>query len=395
MTSKGSPCVCGPEKRTNTMKGLFLVYHGFSAYSGISKKIAYQCDALRHYGIDMQLCHLEIAPDGTQCRYVGEQVIRDFGRGIGAKILKRISFHDIVDYIRREGVGFVYIRHDINASPVTISLLRRIKRLGARIALEIPTYPYDAELTHARTAERLHHTIDRLFRCRMARYVDRIVTFSDEEQIFGRPTIRISNGIDFNQVRLKSERHNASHEIRLLAVANIHFWHGFDRVIEGLGAYYATPHDCMVTLRIVGDSAEMTLNDLQRRIAHHGLEEHVTLVGTRSGAALDEEFEWCNMGIASLGRHRNGITRIKTLKNREYAARGIPFVYSETDSDFDAMPYVMKAPADESAIDIAALIRFYDHIDLTPAQIRASVEENLSWKQQMACVAMQMGITNL
>lgn len=50
------------------------------------------------------------------------------------------------------------------------------------------------------------------------------------------------------------------------------------------------------------------------------------------------------MGIASLGRHRNGITRIKTLKNREYAARGIPFVYSENDSDFDGMPYVMKAP---------------------------------------------------
>lgn len=64
------------------------------------------------------------------------------------------------------------------------------------------------------------------------------------------------------------------------------------------------------------------------------------------------------MGIASLGRHRNGITGIKTLKNREYAARGIPFVYSERDSDFDGMGYVMKAPADDTPLDIAALVRF-------------------------------------
>ncbi len=44
------------------------------------------------------------------------------------------------------------------------------------------------------------------------------------------------------------------------------------------------------------------------------------------------------MGIASLGRHRNGITRIKTLKNREYAARGIPFVYSERTATSTAWP---------------------------------------------------------
>lgn len=29
------------------MKGLFVVFHGFSAHSGISKKIFSQCDALK------------------------------------------------------------------------------------------------------------------------------------------------------------------------------------------------------------------------------------------------------------------------------------------------------------------------------------------------------------
>jgi hypothetical protein len=67
---------------------------------------------------------------------------------------------------------------------------------------------------------------------------------------------------------------------------------------------------------------------------------------------LDELFEQADMGIGSLARHRSGITHIKTLKNREYAARGLPFIYSEMDSDFEGKPYILKAKADESPIEI-------------------------------------------
>lgn len=72
----------------------------------------------------------------------------------------------------------------------------------------------------------------------------------------------------------------------------------------------------------------------------------------------------------------------QNFKNREYAARGIPFIYSETDEDFDPMPYIMKVPADESPIDIHRLIRFYMELDLSPRKIRDSIK-NLSWKEQM------------
>lgn len=372
------------------MKGLFLVYHGFSAHSGISKKIAYQCDALRRNGVELELCHLDIAPDGTQRRIVGDRPIRDFGRGIRAKVLKRVSFGDVVHHVRDQGIGLVYIRHDFNANPATVRLVRQLHKTGARIVLEIPTYPYDAEFADASAAERLSHVTDQLFRRRMCRYIDRIVTFSGETEIFGRPTIRISNGIDFRSVTLKNNTHRSSHELNLLAVANIHAWHGFDRVIEGLRRYYAAPHDCVVRLRIAGDGIRSLIDDYRRRIEEYGLAEYASLVGTRSGAELDEEFEWCDMGIASLARHRSGITDIKTLKNREYAARGIPFVYSERDSDFDGRSYVLKAPADDSPLDIAALVRFCDSVRLTPAQIRATVEQTLSWDEQMKQVLTQL-----
>lgn len=372
------------------MKGLFVVFHGFSAHSGISKKIFSQCDALRRNGADVELCHLEIAADGTQRRMVGGRAIRTFGQGLRAKVAKRVSLGDITRHIRDEGVEFLYIRHDHNASPVLIHWLRKVKKLGVRIALEIPTYPYDAEFAQSPFVRRLKLRIDRTFRRRMARWVDRIVTFSDDPEIFGRPTIRISNGIDFRSIPLKTQRHGSPHEIRLLAVANIHFWHGLDRVIEGLKVYYAGPHQCIIRLRIAGDGIESLIDGYRRTIEEYGLSEYAEVIGPRSGAELDAEFEWCDMGIASLGRHRNGITRIKTLKNCEYAARGIPFVYSENDSDFDGMPYVMKAPADDTPLDIAALVRFCDGVNLTPAQIRASVEGTLSWDRQMKQVLTEL-----
>jgi hypothetical protein len=81
------------------------------------------------------------------------------------------------------------------------------------------------------------------------------------------------------------------------------------------------------------------------------------------------------------------------LKNREYAARGIPFIYSEEDSDFDHQPYVLKAPADESPIDIAGIIRFLDSYHEQPADIRQSVDY-LSWKTQMQRVLDELIIEN-
>ena len=120
-------------------------------------------------------------------------------------------------------------------------------------------------------------------------------------------------------------------------------------------------------------------------IKTHHLEPYVILYGKKHGKELDEIFDQCDFGIGSLGRHRVGIEHIKTLKNREYAARGIPFVYSETDTDFDKMPYVLKVPANETAVKIEDIIQFYQHLTTTPQQIRDSIAD-LSWKHQMGKV---------
>lgn len=63
------------------MKILFLVYHGFSEVSGISKKIHHQVKGLRENGYEVHLCYYGYAENGHKCRYIDDEVIEDYGKG--------------------------------------------------------------------------------------------------------------------------------------------------------------------------------------------------------------------------------------------------------------------------------------------------------------------------
>ena len=364
------------------MKILFLIFHGFDPNNGISKKISYQLEAFKANGHETHLCYMD--EHGSKRRIADDLVIADYGTGRKGKIFKRTEFRSIVDYAIKERIEFVYIRSNHNANPFTINMVRRMKKSGMKVVMEIPTYPYDQE--YFNKAMRRQLIQDKMFRNLFAKQLDAIVTFSEEDIIFGQQTIRISNGIDFDSVRMKKKSHHPANELHLIGVAEIHRWHGFDRVIRGLADYYATPKETKVFFHVVGyffspvEEAEIT-----EIIKTHHLELYVILYGKKHGKELDEIFDQCDFGIGSLGRHRVGIEHIKTLKNREYAARGIPFVYSETDTDFDKKPYVLKVPANETAVKIEDIIQFYQHLTTTPQQIRDSIAD-LSWKHQMGKV---------
>lgn len=369
------------------MKALFLIFHGFDEANGISKKIRYQVKALKECGLDTRICHYDISPDGNRCWMMDDKVLVNLGKGMLAKIRKRYDFSSISDYVIREGIKLVYIRSYHNANPFTICMVKRMKRKGAKVVMEVPTYPYDQEYTTRYM--KLDLFVDKKFRHRLARVLDGIVTFSNEKVIFGQKTIRISNGIDFDAVPLKKQINDTTCELHLLGVAEVHYWHAFDRLVSGLADYYRTEQEYKVYFHIVGPIAgERERQDILPIIRNNKLEPYVTIHGPKHGAALNECFELADFAIGSLGRHRSGITCIKTLKNREYAARGLAFAYSETDDDFDQMPYVLKVPSDDSPVNIVELINFQRSIKLMPQEIRKSIQP-LSWKEQMNKVIVE------
>ena len=229
-----------------------------------------------------------------------------------------------------------------------------------------------------------------MFRSRLAKEMSAIVTFSDAEQIFEQRTIRISNGVDFDSIPILMYQPPKDGSTHLIGVAEVHLWHGFDRLISGLGEYYKkTKSPRQVYFHVVGGVHPHAMYKpnayhpgLKNLIDKYEIQDKIIFHGQLFGEELDKVFNQCIFAIGSLGRHRSGITVIKTLKNREYATRGIPFIYSEQDSDFDHQPYVMKAPANESPIDIQEILDFVDHFSMSPEDIRKTVE-HLSWKIQM------------
>ncbi len=367
-------------------KVLFLIFHGFDPNNGISKKISYQVDALKRCGNEVHLCYMD--ETRTKKRIIDGNVIADYGSGFLSKIFKRIDFSAISKYVKNNHVDIVYMRSNHNANPFTIRMVKQMKKTGSKVVMEIPTYPYDTEYEAQGMSKQI--CIDKLFRKKLAKQLDAIVTFSDYEQIFGKGTIRISNGIDFDSVKIKTTINDTSKELNLIGVAEIHHWHGFDRLVKGLADYYSKPQKFIVRFHVVGYFFSTELeNEFKKIVADSHVENYVILYGKKHGVELDYLFERCDFGVGSLGRHRAGIDKIKTLKNREYAARGIPFIYSETDNDFDQKPYVLKAPADDTPIDIERIIDFYRKNKMAPEEIRDSIK-NLSWKHQMEHVISEL-----
>lgn len=372
----------------SVMKILFLVYHGFSEVSGISKKIHYQVKGLRENGYEVHLCYYDFDENGHRCRYVDDQVIKDYSKGMIAGLRQRIDFDCIYDYCKSNGIQFIYARCFQNASPFLIRFFKRIRKLGIKSVTEIPTYPYDQEFETFSRQERLGLKIDQLFRHQLYRQQSAVVTFSDAEEIFGQRTIRISNGVDFDSIPLHQFK-PVDDAIHLIGVAEVHLWHGYDRLIAGIGEYYKkVPLPRKIIFHIVGGIdpydlyGEGDYKGIQTRIDEYGLKENVVFHGQLFGEELDKIFNQSCFAIGSLARHRSGITHIKTLKNREYATRGIPFIYSEIDSDFEDKPYIVKALPDESPIDVQQMVDFIDSHDFNPIEIRKTVE-NLTWKIQM------------
>ena len=375
------------------MKFLFLVYHGFSDESGISKKIHYQVKGLRQNGHEVHLCYYDFDPRGHRCRYVGNKVIADYGTGALAAIRSRTQLDCIYNYCAVNAIEMVYARSFMNASPILVRLFQKLNKRGIKCITEIPTYPYDSEFKGYPLKYKIPLYIDKLFRKALAKKMEAIVTFSNEETIFGKRTICISNGIDLDSIPIHNPK--KQNDIHLIAVAEIHYWHGFDRLVAGMGEYYKLNPDARkVFFHVVGweDDRGTTSNGyltVEQTAKKYNIGQYVVNHGKLFGDKLDEVFNQCVFAIGSLGRHRSGITNIKTLKNREYAARGIPFIYSETDNDFEDKPYIIKAPADESPVNIRQIIDFIDTHDVNPTEIRNTVE-HLSWRFQMEKVVREI-----
>lgn len=363
-------------------KCLFFTNHELDESKGISKKIISQVSAIREQGIQTFLLSYKEINNHQQVLLDGHFFF-DLGKKIERHIYKNGVFYNyLINFLKKEKIDCLYIRYTQFVDIYFLIFLKKAHHLNCKILMEIPTYPYDGEFPNDSLKSIILKWKDIILRRFFHNYVDRIVTFSTDKVIFGIPCINISNAVDADSIKIINKKNNSRHEITLIGVANVNFWHGYDRIIEGLRIYYSENVSTPVRFLIVGKGNPKVYEQLKNMIYKYGLHKFVKLMGPKSGSELDELFNVSDIAIGSLGSHRKKIIETKTLKNVEYAMRGLPIVYSENNNDFDSQTYIYKAEANENPINIHDIVEFVNELKFDPQAIRLSVS-HLTWRQQM------------
>lgn len=255
---------------------------------------------------------------------------------------------------------FVYIRKGAVLDNSVVKLVRKAKTLNPEtiIILEIPTYPY---LNEFNGLVKLDIMIkEKIWTQELSKYVDKVVTYSDDQKIFGIDCINISNAYEFSPIVFEKETSHQS--INLLGVATLCFYHGYDRLIQGLGKYYENEERKVdVTFTLVGDGP--VLKKYQKMVTDYKLENVVYLKGRKKLSELAEYYEAADIGVDSLARHRSGVSYNSSLKGKEYLAKGLPIISGvTTDLDERQLPFYYRVSSDDTPINISDIVKWYEKL---------------------------------
>lgn len=256
---------------------------------------------------------------------------------------------------------FIYMRRSY-ADKAYMNFIRKIREKfpNCKIIVEIPTYPYDKEMC-AYWYTFLIFLKEWYYRKKYRKYIDRFVTYSDDEVIFGVPTIRTMNGISTDKVTIAEELEEYNPEnINMLAVALLAPHHGYERIIHGLKLYYKEKPTRKVYFHVVGVGSE--LKKYKKLVNKFRLNDYVIFHGEKRGSELEELYKKADVGLAAFGVYKDGFSKLSTLKAREYVAKGIPVILGAEDNLFDGCKYGLTFPNDSSAADIGIIVEFVDKL---------------------------------
>lgn len=381
---------------------IYIAFCDFTdLHFGPNIKVLSQCRAFSQYGYEVELIgrrgmETVLIEDGQVTRTIGAAGV-DIPASRARNILaKQKQIRDLLGYLRGAHYDACYIRYEFS-DPGFLRLLKALRGICKKIVLELPTYPYEPENQDS-LLSRMRMKLDGLCRRQLHKYIDFIVTFyAGYDTLFGIPVEVIPNGFDFSAAALP-ERAPGGDAIHIIAVSSMRLWHGYERFLSGMHAYYAGENEPRrnIVLHLVGNGREY--GKYSALVEEYGLHEHVILEGAMSGEPLEALYEQCTLGIDSLARHRSGIDVLSSLKSREYGARGLPMINScKIDIIDDDFPYLLRVPADETPIDMHDVIAFYDRCfggeksrAEVGSEIRRYVEERSSMKATLKAVAARL-----
>lgn len=359
------------------MRGYYIHYrdiYGTTGWkpTGIDRKVASQIAALNRAGLG---CEFLYCPQPETTAGMVKSCLPLFSDGISWPSPGQLRDAD-----------YLYIRRSRFASKELVRFLRGVREVNPDILVmyEIPTYPYDGEMSGLKMSFALRK--DRKYRRELPKLVDKAVILTGDDSALGMPTVRITNGIDLADVDVRKPSEGDS-RIDMLCVAYFEPWHGIDRLLEGLYQYYSSAQ-CPREIHVHLAGGGSQLSNLKKIAERRNLQDRVTFYGPLSSGELGPLYDRCGLAVECLGMYRKGADHAisASLKSREYLAKGMPFIYAGGIDLFEENPvdFCFQIPDDPTPVDIPRVISFYDKLhehesdaDLI-RRIRSYAEEHVS-----------------
>jgi len=313
-------------------------------------------------------------------------ILKIFERKLHAYIRMDEYFKYLYDIDLFKKSKIVYFRRIAPITNILINFLKKLRKDKKIIIYEYPTYPWEKEMIKGN--DYIKYILDKIYYKKLISLVDYIPVMLGKQINLSRKFISITNGININNIPKKKYNYYCEKKkFHMLGLANVQYWHGYDRLIKGIANYYnSSDFKNEVYFHVVGKGGQ--IGNLKLLVKKYKLEKYILFYGHKSGKELDNLFNLCQVGIGSLGDHRKGLYINCSLKSREYCARGIPFITSSSYLDFpEKYPYIKIFPADESIINIGEITNFYIDIENSfpnyISDIRNYAEKNLSWEVKL------------
>ena len=299
------------------------------------------------------------------------------------------SFNGVMSFFKsllRSEADFIMIRFSDLISPFVFFIIIYLRIKGSKIIIDVPT-PRVIALKEIDSA--VKNKFMRLLRkvlmiCTGAWVfypAHRVIQYANEGWWFEigvkKKTIKIGNGILIEEKLPLVQSVWPSEELKLIGVAQLSNWHGYDRLIRALVIINEHQLPYKVSFTIVGDGHELTA--LKRLVKKLGLEDQVFFTGMLMGTELDNVFVDKHIGVASLALYRKGLNEASDLKTREYISRGLTVIGVGSDPDFENNSKYRILVSNEKSVDSIVKILCSNDIHLSKAnELRNFAFSNLS-----------------
>lgn len=368
---------------------------------GVVEKIRGQAAAFRRAGFVLDLLYptndgvIYIETDqGQKKRYKGARpfyaksgLLRKMLLHLRLAWYGSISFKDCENEILSEEYDGIYLRFYIPGSDL-INFLERVRRHNKNILvlLEYPTLNIK-QVLKGDWVRKFSYYINASRIEKLNKLADYIVTLTKDKTLFGKPAIFMANGFESGKISVLQPQTSADPFIILGVASDCAHYHGYDKVISGMTAYYRSNPARKVYFRIVSSLLGYNISALRKLVDENNLTPYVQFCGTMDRIGLEKQYQQAHVGMGTLALHRVGLLDNYSLKHREYAAFGLPFIMSKGDDVFEDSSFVLTVERDEQPLDISGILSFFDKLMSDypdyPRAFRQFADERISWDTQL------------